>query len=181
MSGKVYTPTAGGRLVSERIGNDMSVGALKFYRVACFRDIGGFQRVSSWDGIDCHLCRLNGWLAYSVDEPALRVIHMRRMGSSQRGVWTGRKRWGWGKYYMGSHPLFVLAVCVYRMFERPWLIGGLGIAAGYFGAMLTRQPRFQHAGYRKFLRRYEFQCLLRGKQKAVGELHDAIRRRTHVS
>jgi glycosyltransferase involved in cell wall biosynthesis len=177
MSGKVYIRTFDDRLVSERIGDDMSVGALKFYRVACFNNIGGFCRVSSWDGIDCHLCRLKGWLAYSVDEPDLRVLHLRQMGSSQRGVWTGRKRWGRGKYYMGSHPLFMLAVTLYRMFERPWVIGGLGIAVGYVEAMLTRQPRFEDTEYRRFLLRYEFTCLLRGKSWAVRRLHDVIRRR----
>ncbi len=178
VSGKVYIRTADGREVSERIGDDVSVGALKFYRVACFREIGGFQRVSSWDGIDCHLCRMKGWLAFSVDATETRVIHLRQMGSSQKGIWTGRKRWGWGKYYMGSHPLFVLAVAFYRMFEMPWVVGGLGIAVGYMEAMLRHEKRFDNDEYRKFLRRYEFRCLLGGKRRAVKGLHDAIRDRT---
>lgn len=176
MSGKTYIDPGDGVLVSERIGDDMSVGAMKFYRVACFRDIGGFQRIPSWDGIDCHMCRMNGWLAYSVDEPELRVQHLRQMGSSQRSLWTGRKRWGWGKYYMGSHPLFVLAVTGYRMLERPWIVGGLGIAVGYLQAMLKREPRFDRVDVRRFIRSYELKCLIRGKSKTVAALHETIRR-----
>ena len=174
MSGKTYIDRGDGQRVSERIGDDMSVGAMKFYRVACFEAIGGFQRVASWDGIDCHMCRMNNWLALSKDEPELRVHHMRQMGSSQRSLWTGRKRWGWGKYFMGSHPLFVLAVCVYRSLERPWLVGGLGIAAGYLGAWLRREPRFANSACRRFIRAYELRCLVHGKAKTVSRLHEEI-------
>jgi glycosyltransferase involved in cell wall biosynthesis len=176
VSGKLWLLLPDGRTVSERIGDDMSIGPAKFYRTACFKDIGGFVRFPSWDGIDCHFCRMRGWLAGSIEDPELRVIHLRMMGSSQQGVWTGRKRWGLGKYYMGSHPLFMLAVVCYRMAERPWIIGGLGIGYGYLRAWLRRQERFEHPEYRAFLRRYEFRCLTRGKRRALAELHDAIRR-----
>ena len=39
-----------GALVPEICGDEMSVGATKFYRVACFREIGGFVRQVMWDG-----------------------------------------------------------------------------------------------------------------------------------
>ena len=43
-----------GALVPEVCGDEMSVGMTKFYRVACFKEIGGFVRQVMWDGIDCH-------------------------------------------------------------------------------------------------------------------------------
>jgi biofilm PGA synthesis N-glycosyltransferase PgaC len=121
-SGKSYV-RENGRLVSERLGDENAVGAAKFYRAACFRDIGGFVRKVSWDGIDGHMCRLHGWVAQSDDDEKLRFIHLRRMGSSERSLWAGRKRWGRGKYFMGSTLTYVAAVSVYRMFERPYIIG----------------------------------------------------------
>jgi len=36
----------------EICGDEMVVGRTKFYRVACFREIGGFVRQVMWDGID---------------------------------------------------------------------------------------------------------------------------------
>ena len=33
--------------------------------------------------------------------------------------------WGRGAWVIGSHPLFVLGRGLYRMFERPWVVGGL--------------------------------------------------------
>ena len=57
------------RLVSEKIADEHSVGASKFYRLTCFRQIGGFVREVMWDGIDGHRCRQLGWTAASWDDP----------------------------------------------------------------------------------------------------------------
>src|SRR5262249_28321263 len=75
-SGKAYVKD-GGRLVEEGHGDDMSLGMTKFYRVACFKAIGGFVREVMWDGIDCHRCRMHGWIACSWDDQELRFIHLR--------------------------------------------------------------------------------------------------------
>ncbi len=56
-------------LVSEKCGDENSVGMSKFYRTSCFEQIGGFVRELMWDGIDCHRCRQLGWLAASWDDP----------------------------------------------------------------------------------------------------------------
>ena len=59
-----------GALAPEICGDEMSVGMTKFYRVACFKEIGGFVREVMWDGIDCHRARMLGWIAESVDRRA---------------------------------------------------------------------------------------------------------------
>ena len=41
-SGKAYLEDKNGRLVFERHADDVSIGASKFYRVSCFKAIGGF-------------------------------------------------------------------------------------------------------------------------------------------
>ena len=78
-SGKAYIEE-NGSLVPERHGDDMSLGMTKFYRVPCFKAIGGFVREVMWDGIDCHRCRMHGWIACSWDEPDLRFVHLRPDG-----------------------------------------------------------------------------------------------------
>ena len=99
-----------GALVPEICGDEMSVGMTKFYRVACFKEIGGFVRQVMWDGIDCHRARMLGWIAESVDLEPLRFVHLRPQGASQKGIWTGRVRAGFGQYFMGTSPLYYLAV-----------------------------------------------------------------------
>jgi len=160
--------------VSEKIGDEMSVGASKFYRLACYRDIGGFVREVMWDGIDCHMCRMNGWVALSWDEEDLRFTHLRPMGSSQVGIFTGRQRHGYGQWFMGTGLLYMTASAVFRMTRPPLIFGGLGMWWGFVKSMLVRNPRFESPGFRKFLRSYQRRCLLFGKRRATKRLHDRI-------
>ena len=170
-SGKPYFPhPETGELISEGCGDETSVGASKFYRVACFRQVGGFVRQVMWDGIDNHRCRMLGWKACSWDDPELRFVHLRPMGSSQQSIWIGRKRHGFGQYFMGTSPTYMIASALNRALHRPFIVGGLGMLVGYFWAMLRRQPRYEDAEFRRFLRRYQWMCLLRGKRAATEQL-----------
>lgn len=163
-SGKCYVPV-GDKLVYERTGDEFSHGVAKLYRRECFEQIGGFVREVMWDGIDCHRCRMFGWEAVSYHDPELRIIHLRQMGSSFKSVYHGRLRWGRGQYFMGTHPLYILAVTIFRMFERPWFLGGLCILAGYVGAFVRRQSRYDDLVFRHFLRRWQMSELLRRFQR----------------
>jgi poly-beta-1,6-N-acetyl-D-glucosamine synthase len=166
-SGKPYFPDRSGRLVSEGCGDENSVGMTKFYRVECFQEIGGFVREVMWDGIDGHRCRMAGWRACSWDEEDLRFVHLRPMGTSDRGVWTGRQRHGYGQYFMGTAPLYMVASSVYRACRKPYVIGGAGMLVGYLKAAMRGAPRYQDREFRRFLRKYQRECLLHGKRSAT--------------
>ncbi|MBL8820275.1 MAG: glycosyltransferase family 2 protein [Planctomyces sp.] len=172
-SGKpYYVDPKTGELISEGCGDDTSIGASKFYRVTCFQQNGGFVRQVMWDGIDCHRCRINGWIACSWDDPEIRFIHLRPMGSSQQNILVGRMRWGFGQYFMGTGPLYMAASAVFRMKKRPYVIGGLCMMWGYVRSWLRRETRYEDESFRKFLRRYQWRCLVHGKKKAM-EMTDA--------
>lgn len=172
-SGKAYFKGKDGQLISEKCGDEASVGMTKFYRVDCFQQIGGFVREVMWDGIDCHRCRMLGWIACSWDEPELRFVHLRPMGSSHKGLFTGRIRHGFGQYFMGTGMLYLIASAIYRMTRPPIFVGGFGILAGYFKSMWEQKPRYDDLEFRKFLRKYQWSCLLKGKTKATEELNEA--------
>ena len=171
-SGKAYfKDKKTGELVSEKCGDEMSVGMTKFYRRSCFEEIGGFVRQVMWDGIDCHKCRQLGWIAVSWDEPELRFIHLRPMGSSQQGIFTGRMRHGFGQYFMGTGLLYMTASSLFRMLHPPYFIGGFAMWWGYVKSALLRKPRFQEKELVKFIRHYQMQSLLKGKAKATEQLN----------
>ena len=163
-----------GALVPEVCGDEMSVGMTKFYRVDCFKEIGGFVRQVMWDGIDCHRSRMLGWTAESVDHELLRFLHLRPMGSSQKGgIWAGRARTGFGQYFMGTSALFVLASAVFRLPKHPVLYGSAAILWGYFSSAARALPRYEDEAFRRFLRRYQRECLLHGKREATRRLEAA--------
>jgi len=153
-SGKCFDKTSSG-CVPLRTNDDFSLGACKFYRVTCFRQIGGFVPEVMWDGIDCHRCRMLGWKARSFPDEHLRVYEQRPMGSSHKSILHGRFRWGYGQYFMGTHPLYALAICAYRTCERPWIVGGLLILAGYLSGYLRGLPRYDDREFRRYLRRWQ--------------------------
>lgn len=160
-----------GELVPEVCGDEMSVGMSKFYRVECFKEIGGFVREVMWDGIDCHRCRMLGWIAESVESEPIRFIHLRPMGTSQKGIWTGRLRHGFGQYFMGTSPLYYLAVVVYRLPAYPMVIGSAAMLWGYLRSWLKGLPRYDDLEFRRFLRSYQHACLRMGKQAATAQFN----------
>lgn len=165
-SGKAYVNDEG-RLASERHGDETSLGMTKFYRVKRFQAIGGFVREVMWDGIDCHRCRMMGWKALSWDEPDLRFVHLRPMGSSQVSIYTGRMRHGYGQYFMGSSLWWMLATAVFRVTEKPYVLGGLAILWGWTKGALQGKPRYDDPEFRKFLHAYQMNALIYGKRKAI--------------
>jgi biofilm PGA synthesis N-glycosyltransferase PgaC len=154
LSGKSYH-LRGGRLVKEYTRDDFSHGTVKFYRRECYEAIGGFVTEVMWDGIDCHRCRMLGWKAASLDRPELRITHLRQMGSSDRGVLVGRRRHGRGQYFMGTHPLYIVASALRRLTDPPWVLGSVMILVGYFQAAWRRVPRYEDPEFRRHLRRWQ--------------------------
>ena len=164
-SGKPYNEKDG-KWVSERRGDEMSVGMTKFYRKDCFIQIGGFVREVMWDAIDCHKSRQLGWKTVSWDCPELNFLHLRVMGSSQNGVLQGRARHGFGQYFMGTGILYMLLTCIYRAVEYPIIIGGAAMFYGYIKAMIKRSPRHSDEALTREIRSFQITSLVRGKNKA---------------
>ena len=128
------------------------------------------MREVMWDGIDCHRCRMRGWIACSWDDPELRFVHLRPMGSTQQSIYTGRIRHGYGQYFMGSSLMWMLATALYRIPEKPYVIGGVCILWGWLRSWLKRMPQYNEPGFRQFLRGYQFRALVIGKKRAIEEI-----------
>lgn len=168
-SGKAYFRNAKGEMVSEGISDEMSLGMTKFYRVSCFEQIGGFVREVMWDGIDCHKARMLGWRALSWDDKELRFDHLRPMGSSQNSIWTGRKRHGFGQYFMGTRPSFMFASALKKMRTPPYVLGSLAMLLGYFNAWRNGTKRLDDDDLVAFIRAYQRRALIVGKARAIAE------------
>jgi biofilm PGA synthesis N-glycosyltransferase PgaC len=158
-SGKVFRREGDG-LVEEFIIDEMVAGQFKLYRRHCFEHIGRFVRETMWDGIDFHKARMAGFRTASVPDPELRIVHLRLMGSSDGGVCRGRLRWGRGQWFMGSAFPYIVASGAFRAKEKPYLIGGALIVAGYLAAAVRGVPRYDDLEFRKGLRRWQYGRLL---------------------
>jgi glycosyltransferase involved in cell wall biosynthesis len=167
VSGMPYASDRDGALVPEDCSPEMSVGMAKLYRRRCFEQVGGLVRGVMWDAIDCHRARLLGWKARAFDDPDTRFRHLRPMGSSERGILTGRARHGSGQRFMGTGLVYATASAVRRLAGRPLVLGGVAMWWGYVRSALRGDPRVEDPEFRSFLRSYQRRMLLRGKRRAT--------------
>ena len=149
VGGVALIPEAG-RWVLER-GNQLSVnGVAKAYRVACLDDIGGLRPSMGWDGIDEYGARARGWHVRALTE--LTLLHYKPRGSKQNAL---HARWeeGRGNAYMGYLPSWLVVRAVYRsLVEKPRLLSGLVLFAGYAWARIRRLPQIDDRAARAELR-----------------------------
>jgi biofilm PGA synthesis N-glycosyltransferase PgaC len=173
VSGKAFfIDPASNRPVLETIRDHVSLGMTKFYRKECFEEIGGFVREVMWDGIDCHRCRMLGWKAISIDEPDLRFEHLRPMGSSQQSIYVGRRRHGYGQYFMGTSFAFMTANNLLRVFSPPAFTGAAMVWWGFVESMIKRKPQYNDLEFIRFLRRWQRMSLIMGTKRATAKIDE---------
>jgi glycosyltransferase involved in cell wall biosynthesis len=136
--GKIYD------VIDGKIGQYFSYfsnvpGAAQVFRRKCFEDIGGYLplEMGGEDTVAEVMARMHGWKVETFSD--ITVLHNRRTGTAQSGIYGARFRLGMQEYLYGSHPLFEIAKCVYRIKEKPYVIGSFLRACGYFLAFLYRE------------------------------------------
>lgn len=118
------------------------LGACQMFRQECFQAIGGYRPISG-GGIDMVAvlaAQAAGWQTRTFAEKL--CIHHRAVGSAH--CTNLLKRWshtGCKDYLLGSHPIFEIFRCMHQIPRRPYLIGGVLMLVGYFGAALRRVQR----------------------------------------
>lgn len=134
-------------------------GAAKFYRAACFEEIGPLPAHLGWDTIDELRAYLRGWRTASIEVPGGDPVHLRPVGTEQ-GTLRGWRRWGACAWGYGEHPLHVAAVAMQRVADNPPVLGSMNYVAGWAIAALRRAPRaepelraYVHADQLRRLRR----------------------------
>jgi glycosyltransferase involved in cell wall biosynthesis len=131
-------------------------GGNKFYRVTCFRDIGGIESDLGWDIVDNIRAIYKGWEARRIHN--LKFIHYRPVGS-RRGVWGIFENWGKAAYLTGYHPLFFMGKFVRRLVTFPYILGSMMMAYYYLHGFIRRQPRIVGPEICHFIQREQLKKL----------------------
>jgi biofilm PGA synthesis N-glycosyltransferase PgaC len=116
-------------------------GGTKFFRRACWDEIGPLPTILGWDTIDESAARMHGWTTQSFAMPDGDPVHLRPRGTYD-GLLRGYRRWGECSYALGEAPIHVALYTLRQMAtERPRVAGGASYLAGYAAAALRRVPR----------------------------------------
>lgn len=112
-------------------------GAAKLYSHACFSAIGGLETGLGWDTIDEAHAMMRGFKSRSFRH--IRAFHHRPQGNAT-GAWKSRLAAGRAAYRIGYSPLFMFVRAMRNAAERPLIIGGMLMLAGYLRGYLRSTP-----------------------------------------
>ncbi len=135
-------------------------GGVKIYRRACWDALGGLWIGPGSDLMDETKANMLGWTTRSFID--LHMIHHRPTGESY-GRWGGSAKDGKIDYVTGYHPLFLMAKWTARLFRRPYVLGSLAMAYGYFSAMIQRMPQVDDRELIRYIRRQQLARLFGGQ------------------
>ena len=116
-------------------------GQIQLFRRACFEEIGGYVPIKG-GGIDWVVvttARMKGWTTYSFSDRTF--YHHRKMGTAGSSEIRARFHYGKKDYFLGGHPVWQLFRSAFQMTQKPYIVGGLGLMAGYAWCWLTRHDR----------------------------------------
>lgn len=140
VAGGVILELVGKKFRKQMSGLNSIAGAVQLFRRECFEQIGGFVPIK-FGGEDSAAeitAKMKGWEVEAFDE--LEVYHHRRVSGSA-GMVKSRFRSGMMHYQLGYHPFFQIVSTVYRLADRPYIIGSLLTLFGYFWAYFRRMDR----------------------------------------
>lgn len=148
---------ADGKLELEKTPKFHVRGATKIYRRACWDQLGGLVKAPGWDTIDEVKANMLGWTTRSFVD--LRVSHSRFTGAAA-GVWKDSVKNGRANYVTGYHPLFMIAKCVRRIVQKPYLHGAVGLMWGFVSGYWCNVPRVQDPQLIRYTRAQQMRRIL---------------------
>lgn len=131
-------------------------GATKIYKRQCWSEIGGLIVAPGWDTLDEVKANMLGWQSRTFDD--IPIIQHRQTGAAD-GSWKDNFKNGRANYICGYHPLFMMLKCVKRIFQRPFLVGSAGLAAGFLTGYLKGLPQVADRDVIRYLRQQQMQRL----------------------
>jgi glycosyltransferase involved in cell wall biosynthesis len=118
-------------------------GACQMFRRQCFAEVGGYAplKTGAIDWLAVTTARMKGWKTRTFNEKV--CFHHRQLGvgSGSPGKLSMLFHYGRKAYLVGGHPLWEYSRGLFRMRERPFILGGLCFIAGYTCAAVTRSQR----------------------------------------
>ncbi len=116
-------------------------GQAQFFRKDCFTAIGGYVEIpyGGVDWIAVTMARQQGWITRTY--PEIKFFHHRPMGTEGIGVLKARFKYGYRDYLFGSHPLWQILRIVFQFKNKPVILSGLFLGAGYFWGCIKRPER----------------------------------------
>ncbi|MEN9929190.1 MAG: hypothetical protein RLZZ231_1111 [Bacteroidota bacterium] len=150
--GFCYIEKNGDWILENLTDKDHIRGALKAYRKATYREIGGLKPAMGWDTVDELLCKFYNWKV--VTDERLHVKHLKPTGAS----YTKAARYKQGEaFYSLGYGLFITSIASLKLASRkgkPLLF--IDYIMGFWKAKTSGKPLFVTSEQAKWIRNYRW-------------------------
>ena len=153
VGGFCYIEKNGEWILENLTDKDHIRGALKAYRKAAFKQIGGLRAQMGWDTVDELLCKFYN-LKVITDE-SLHVKHLKPTGANYNK--TVRYKQGEAFYTLG-YGFIITAIASLKLAMRkgkPFLF--IDYLIGFWKAKLAKKPLLVNSEQAQFIRKYRLQ------------------------
>jgi glycosyltransferase involved in cell wall biosynthesis len=135
-------------------------GAIKTYRVACLKDIGGLDPVLGWDGLDLMKALYQGW---DVGNCTAKVKHYRPANDDYNAIYMAYKS-GVANYQCGGGVFLAFVRSTVRLVKKPYVLIGFSFLCGYMLSLLINKKRYTSRGLATFINKFHIKRLLSFKR-----------------
>ncbi len=153
VGGFCYIEKNGEWILENLTDKDHIRGALKAYRKATFKQIGGLRAQMGWDTVDELLCKFYNWKV--VTDESLHVKHLKPTGANYNK--TARYKQGEAFYTLG-YGFVITAIAALKLAMRkgkPFLF--LDYLIGFWKAKTANRPLLVTPKQARFIRKYRLQ------------------------
>lgn len=153
VGGFCYVEKNGEWILENLTDKDHIRGALKAYRKATFKQIGGLRAQMGWDTVDELLCKFYNWKV--VTDESLHVKHLKPTGANYNK--TARYKQGEAFYTLG-YGFIITAIASLKLALRkgkPFLF--IDYLIGFWKAKLSKKPMLVTDEQAQFIRKYRLQ------------------------
>ncbi|OAI47840.1 hypothetical protein AYO43_03995 [Nitrospira sp. SCGC AG-212-E16] len=161
VAGGMVSTSIGDKFVSQNVALDSVAGAVQLFRRSCFEQIGGYLALPQ-GGIDAAaeiMARMKGWKVRTF--PGLRVLEHRRTGTATARPLASKVKEGKRFQSLGYGFLFLCLRCVYRLMDRPRIVGSAAMLFGYLVGVVRGNPIVLPPDVVKYLRMEQRAKLMR--------------------
>lgn len=131
-------------------------GATKIYRKACWDAIGKLIQAPGWDTLDEIKANMLGWKTLSFQD--INLVHHRFTGQAY-GTWKNWVKNGTANYISGYHPLFMSIKCLKRIFQKPYVLGSVGLFYGFVKGYVKKIPQVEDTELINYIRQQQLRKL----------------------
>jgi glycosyltransferase involved in cell wall biosynthesis len=153
VGGFCYIEKNGEWILENLTDKDHIRGALKAYRKATFKQIGGLRAQMGWDTVDELLCKFYHWKI--VTDESLHVKHLKPTGANYNK--TARYKQGEAFYTLG-YGFIITAIASLKLAFRkgkPFLF--IDYLVGFWKAKSAKKPLLVTIEQAQFIRKYRIQ------------------------